>query len=416
MAKPLTAITVARLRAGTERREISDGGCRGLFLIIQPSGHKSWALRYRSRNRSVKFTLGSVLSPGAESATAPEVDTPLSLAAARELATRTLREVQTGHDPAVAKRKRREEQHAAGSDTLRAVSEEFLRRHPQLRTLNQRRADLELFYPSLGQLPIDQVRRGQIFRELDRISDERGPVRADRALSAMKTLLNWHSQRSDYLPVLGRGGRRTSTQERARSRVLDDGELRRVWVTAESFGLFGDLVRFLLLTCARRTEAAALKFGELSADGKVWTLPAARNKSKRDVVFPLSEAAQRILAARPKLAGGDHVFSATGRHAFGNFGKAKRAFDKACGAENWRLHDLRRSSRTLLSRCNVRPDIAERCLGHSVGGGVQATYDRHSYEVEVRAAFEALAALIERLVRPPPDVVVPIARAKARRK
>ena len=416
--KPLTAIAVAKLRAGAERRELPDPGCRGLYLIVQPSGHKSWALRYRSRRRPVKLTLGPALVGAcAESATAPELDAPLSLAAARELATKTLREIQAGRDPAVAKRQRRERQHAAESDTLRAVSEEFLRRvGPGLRSCGQRRADLELFYPALGQLPLDQIRRGQFVRVLDHIADERGLVRADRALSAVKRLLSWYSERSDYAPVLGRGGRRTSTKQRARSRVLDDSELKRVWQTAERFGVFGDLVRFLLLTCTRRNEAAGLRRSELSPDGKTWTLPAARCKTKRDVTVPLSRAAQAIIAARPVLAGGEHVFSVTGRRAFNDFSHAKAAFDKAADVSGWTIHDLRRSSRTLLSRCNIRPDIAERCLGHSGGGSVQAVYDRHNYEAEMRAAFESLAALIERIVHPPTDVVVPIRRAKPGRR
>ena len=38
MAKSLTAAAVLRLRPGSERREIRDGGCPGLYLIIQPSG------------------------------------------------------------------------------------------------------------------------------------------------------------------------------------------------------------------------------------------------------------------------------------------------------------------------------------------------------------------------------------------
>ena len=323
MAKPLTAISVAKARAGAIRREIPDPGCRGLYLIVQPSGVKSWAARYRAYRRSVKLTLGPALvGARAESAEAPQLGAPMSLAAARELCARVLREAKAGRDPAADRRQQREQQRAAESDTLRAVSEEFLRRHPQLRTLNQRRADLELFYPSLGQLPIDQVRRGQIFRELDRISDQRGPVRADRALGAIKRLLAWHSERSDYLSVLGRGGRRTSTKERARARVLDDSELRRVWQTAERFGLFGDLLRFLLVTATRRNEAAGLRRSELSPDGKTWVLPAARCKNKHDVTIPLSVAAQRVIAARPKLAGGDHVFSVTGARPFSNFALA----------------------------------------------------------------------------------------------
>jgi len=70
---------------------------------------------------------------------------------------------------------------------------------------------------------------------------------------------------------------------------------------------------------------------------------------------------------------------------------------------------------TLLSRAGIRPDIAEMCLGHAPNG-IRGTYDRFQYLDEKASAFEALAALIERIVHPPPDVVVPIAGAKARLK
>jgi integrase len=175
-------------------------------------------------------------------------------------------------------------------------------------------------------------------------------------------------------------------------------------------------VRFLLLTCARRNEGAGLRRAELSPDGSVWVLPSARNKSKREVAIPLSVAAQRVIAARPVLAAGDYVFSVTGRRAFNNFAQAKAAFDQACGVSGWRIHDLRRSARTLLSRCDVRPDIAELCLGHSIGG-IRGTYDKYEYLDEKARAFAALAQLIERIVYPPTtNVVVPMRRAKARRK
>ena len=38
MAKQLTTAAVQRLRPGKDRREIPDGGCPGLYLIIQPRG------------------------------------------------------------------------------------------------------------------------------------------------------------------------------------------------------------------------------------------------------------------------------------------------------------------------------------------------------------------------------------------
>jgi integrase len=414
MAKPLTAISVGKLRAGSTRREIPDSGCRGLYLIVQPSGVKSWALRYRSRGRPVKFTLGTVLSPGAESATVPAIGTPLSLAAARELATRTLREVQVGHDPAEAKRRRREEQHAAEADTFESVAEEFLRREgPRLRTLGQRKADLELLYPSLGRLPIDLIRRGEFVREFDRIADQRGPVRANRVQGATKTLLNWHGSRTDYISVLTRTPARVSLSERSRSHVPTDVELGAILLATERDPLFGPYLRFTLLTATRRGESAGLRRSELSPDGRTWIIPGSRYKNKRDTLVPLSAAAQAIIASMPVR--GDFVFSAGGAYPLDDFADRKRAFDEACGVRGWVIHDLRRAARTLLSRAGITSDIAERCLGHSLTG-VRRTYDRHEYETEKRHAFEALAAMVERITRPPSDTVVSISRAKSARR
>ena len=251
---------------------------------------------------------------------------------------------------------------------------------------------------------------------LDHIADNNGPVRADRVLSATKTLLAWHAERSDYVSVLGRGGRRTSISERARSRVLTDDELRRVELAAEQDKTpFGPFVRFVLRTATRRSEAAALRRNELSDGGATWTIPGARYKSGKDTVIPLSKAAQRTVASQPVLPGGDHVFSADGSRPLGGFDARKKDFDKRCGVSGYGLHDLRRTSRTLLSRAGISADTAERCLGHALTG-VRATYDKYQYEAKSAAAFEALAALITRIVRPPEAAVADIASARSKRR
>src|SRR5262249_58191035 len=85
---------------------------------------------------------------------------------------------------------------------------------------SQRRPDLEVFYPALGQLPLEQIRRGQFVRVLDAVADERGQHRASRALGAMKTLLNWHGNRSDYVSVLTRTSWRTAGPTGGGDRVL----------------------------------------------------------------------------------------------------------------------------------------------------------------------------------------------------
>ena len=43
----LTVKDVEAKRASADRREIPDDYMRGLYLIVQPTGTKSWAVRYR---------------------------------------------------------------------------------------------------------------------------------------------------------------------------------------------------------------------------------------------------------------------------------------------------------------------------------------------------------------------------------
>jgi hypothetical protein len=417
--KPLTAVAVANARPGPVRREIHDG--HGLFLIIQPrpSGHKSWALRYRFRGRSRKFTLGDVALNGeSEPVDEPKIDTPLSLAAARQLAAKAMREVRAGIDPALEKAAKREADHAAEADTLRAVADEYLRREGgKLRTVDQRKADLELLWKPLGPQPIETITRGQFARIFDHIADTRGAVRRDRVLGAAKRLLTWHASRSEYRPVLGRESvRLVSIREGARTRFLDDDELRRVWLAAEQAGVFGAYIRFLLLTATRRNEASKIRRSELE-DSAAWIIPWERYKTgaktKTDMLIPLSTAAQEIVAAQTNR--GEYIFSySNGKNPLSNFANAKRDFDTACGVSDWHLHDLRRTARTLLSRV-TDPDTAERCLGHILMGQ-RGTYDKHDYQREKREAFEGLAQLIDRIAHPPEAEVADLAAERGKRR
>ena len=72
---------------------------------------------------------------------------------------------------------------------------------------------------------------------------------------------------------------------------------------------------------------------------------------------------------------------------------------------HWTIHDLRRTARSLMSRAGVRPDIAERALGHAIKG-VEGVYDRHAYDAEKAEALKKLAGLIDLILAGPVDNVV----------
>jgi hypothetical protein len=47
MAKGFTDIAIRNLKAGDVRREIPDPGAHALYVVVQPSGKKSFPVRYR---------------------------------------------------------------------------------------------------------------------------------------------------------------------------------------------------------------------------------------------------------------------------------------------------------------------------------------------------------------------------------
>jgi integrase len=243
---------------------------------------------------------------------------------------------------------------------------------------------------------------------LDKIEVGAGPRMADVTLATLRRAFHWYEKRSDEFrsPII-RGMSRQNAAEHRRTRILDDRELRTVWQATEDKSPFSALVRFLLLTSARRNEAAAMKWDEV-VDG-VWTLPASRSKTKTEIVRPLSRAALAILDGLPHIDGCEFVFTSNGITPIASFSGPKAALDATSGITGWRLHDLRRTARSLLSRVGINSDIAEKCLGHSRGDIVER-YDRHSYTREMRDAFEKLATLIEHIVNPPEGAVIPMRR------
>ena len=132
MAKVLTAAAIARYKAGVSRLEISDGGAPGLRLVIQPSGAKSWAMRFRrSGNCSAKLTLGPVDLSGTEARSEPALGTPLSLVSARRLAAEIHRQRALGRDVvadyAAAKGVVRDKRSKTFADKARQFIEEHAR-------------------------------------------------------------------------------------------------------------------------------------------------------------------------------------------------------------------------------------------------------------------------------------------------
>src|SRR5208337_4787553 len=110
MPKVLTDLGVRHMKPGAGRREIPDGGQRGLYLLVQASGAKSWAVRYRFNGRARKYTLGA----------------GITLAQARKLASDAMFQVAQGIDPIEAKKAEKERKNLADETTVQSICTSYM--------------------------------------------------------------------------------------------------------------------------------------------------------------------------------------------------------------------------------------------------------------------------------------------------
>ena len=327
----------------------------------------------------------------------------LKIAEAREIARSVIKRIEAGLEPF--------EPPPTKPDTVAAVAANWLHRHVEknkLRTGGEIRRIIERYIlPHIGDRDFVGLRRTDIARLLDHIEDQHGARTADTVLATLRSIATWVARRDDdYVAPFVRGMKRVPAKAGKRSRTLTDGELRSVWHAAGDAGAFGAVVKLLLLTAQRREKILTLQWSDISPDG-VWTIRTEPGEKGNAGMLKLPDVALEIIRTQPRFVGNPFVF---GHRGFNS--RMKHALDEQSGVHGWVLHDLRRSARSLLSRAGVRPDIGERVLGHAVAG-VEGVYDRHHYHDEKADALRRLAALVERIVTPPPGNVVALHEAAA---
>lgn len=424
MAARLTDLSIKNMRSQTRRTEIPDNRVTGLYLIVQPSGAKSWAIRYRHQGKPKKCTLGRYPA--------------LELAHARSVARKMLERVDRGDDPSAD---RREQKQRKAAETLAAerlerdrfasIADQFVEKHakPRNRTWQETKSILNRnVLPAWGDRSISEIRRRDVIDLLDTIAD-RAPIQANRTLATVRKLFAWAVQR-DILEVSPCVGVKAPSPEKARDRVLTNDELAAVWRASDGLGWpFGPVVQMLVLTGQRRDEVGGLRWSELDLPNRLWTIP--RRRAKNDVTHevPLAPSVVTLLKSLPRFSGCDLVFTTNGEKAASGYSRAKTRLDglivKAAGKQAeesgndpdqlqplppWRFHDLRRTMASGMARLGIDLPVIEKILNHSSGtfSGIVGVYQRHSYSDEKRAALEAWARKVEVLTSEAPPNVVPL--------
>jgi integrase len=389
MPKILTQRAVDSARPRAKRYGLRDGLIPGHFLLVHPTGHKSYALFARINGEQAKLNNGNARIVG--------------LGQARDQARRLLALIAQGQDPRAVKR----EALQPAPETLTVVAARFIERHARPRTKNWRTTErifAREILPRWGNRPLAAVTRPDVIALLDSITDRDVPIMANRTLAAVRKFFGWCVERGliEHAPT---ERLRAPSPEFARDRVHSNDELALIYRAALTLGYpFGDVIRLLILTGARRSEVAGMRWSEFDDTLTMWTLPKERVKNRTAHVVPLPIAAREILQSVPRF-NSDYVFTTTGAGPVSGFSAVKRRLDAMLPAAipPWRLHDFRRTVASGMAALGINLPTIEKCLNHISGSfaGIVSVYQRHSFIDEKAAALQAWANHVTALVGRP---------------
>jgi integrase len=324
----------------------------------------------------------------------------LTVDQARAAAKKILASVALGEDPAAEKAARRhKDAHSLKSaiDDYLAVKRDAVR--PRTYAEIVRYLTGSHFKP-LHVMPLDQLTRKDVAHRLARITVEHGSITALRARGALSSLYSWAMGMGlvEHNPVVGTFRPKDAEP---RERVLNDHELATIWRSAGD-GAYGQVVKLLILTGARRAEVGGMRWSEIDRERAAWSVPANRTKNGRPLILPLQPIAMEIIQSVPERVGRDHLFGSRSADGLAHW-HAKADLDQRLGAvvQPWRLHDIRRTVATRMADLGVQPHVVEAVLNHYSGhrSGVAGIYNRSVYEREVRAALALWADHVRALVK-----------------
>ena len=377
-SKRLDDAGVEKLKPGSKRLTLPDPELRGHYIRVTPNGSKSfWAV---ARDPSGKQHWKLIGSP------------PMKIDDAREKAGQVIRAIRA----AVAGE-------VVDGVSFEGVASQWFERHVAKKELRSgdklRQFTRKYITPAFAGMAFIEVRRKHIAALLDQLEDKHGARQADYALSILTGMANWYAKRDDeYNSPIIRGMRRR--EDDRRDRILNDDELRRIW---KADGFLGNFIKLALLTGQRKDKYLTMRWDDVR-DG-VWYIRTDAREKGNGEALRLPSLALEIIEDQSRInSDSPFVFSGKVGKPLTKIDAHKKRLDAELGLAPWRIHDLRRTSRSLMAAAGVPDLVAELVLGHTQKG-VAGIYNRHDYLAEKGDALERLARRIVDIVMPPPENV-----------
>lgn len=385
--RKLNDILLKRLKPQERTFVVWDTAQRGLAVMVQTTGYKSWKCVYPFHGRPRWYHIGAVDAVG--------------LADARKLASRVMFQVAEGKDPLAERKAQR------SKGTFEELATQYVEQYAKRKNRSWQQADALVrrhLIPRWGKLKAADVSRSDVKAMMTRID---APIVANQTLAAASAIFAWAIREEIVKTNPCHLVERNATK--SRERVLSESEIPKFWTAFDSAGLIeSSALKLILLTGQRPGEVTHMRHEHI-VDGW-WELPGApvpalnwpgtKNGATHRVW--LSKPAQAIIA---EIHGTNGLVLAGARGgAVSNLDAAMRTICAELGvAEKVTPHDLRRTFSTKVTGLGFGKDAMNRVTNHREGG-IASVYDRHHYADENKRVMEAVATKIMSLVEGGPVV------------
>lgn len=370
-------LSASSVKAAKEPGRYGDGD--GLYLVVSPRGGKSWVCRVQKDGKRRDVGLGSAKK--------------VSLALARERATKVRTQVEVGLDPVAERRKE------AGIPTFKEAAALVFAEHKASWRNQKHRAQwlssLETYaFPMLGELSVAVIAFHHVRDAVISIWLEK-PETARRVRQRINTIIDWavgKGYRATPLPIATINNSLPKVRAKgAHHTALPYAEVPAFVAKLKERDTVGRLALVaLILTATRSGEIRGATWGEVDLDNALWTIPAERMKAGREHIVPLSLAALDVFrrAKDYREARSELVFPGQrGGKPLSDMTLTKICRDMEVAAVP---HGFRSSFRDWVAEeIDFDGDIAEMALAHAIGNRVEAAYRRGNLLEKRKALMEA---------------------------
>lgn len=406
--KPLsdTAIKSAKFDPDTPAANVMRDG-QGLELRISKTA-KSWVFKYQRPGSPKRSNIGFGKYP------------EITLKEAREKRQEARALLAQGIDPGIAKKLDKAEAATVASNTFKALAEHHLELLATTCTpahVAGVRSRLETYvYPALGTLPASEIRAPYVIAALQPLADAGHLDTLKRCCQVIKVIMDRAVNRGlvqhNVCAAIGSEFAKPVTVHMA---TLPNEGIVELMQKLDAAGM--DLptrwaIELQLHTMTRPAEACGARWAEFDLDQRLWTIPGARMKKKRDHVVPLSDEVIELLGKAAMLsAGREHVFPGKGNPTKPiNSGTPCKTLARIGLSSKQDAHGLRALASTTLNDGGFDPDVIEVALAHAVGSKTARAYNRAKYlpaRIELMREWSAHITRARQGIYEPPKVATP---------